>query len=168
MKKILLVTLFFNFLSTAFGASSDSVNFGSTIDPVCEVAFTPEPIASNLDLTASQTELKIGHFHHATNTFEYMNPTPSSPYKTSLIMDITDKLTHNVNPSYQFTLSQLTIDHQHAGVYTVPIPLMGVTDDDLGTAEMEVLISYTGVPALTLVQGVYSATWHATCSIDER
>lgn len=155
MKKLLVFTV----LSfTAWGANQDVINLSSQIDPVCEVSFDAEPVASNLDITQSQTDLPIGRLNFATNT-------PGSNWETLAHLDFTDHLTHEVMPSATFSFSNLKLI-DHASQVTPSLPMTSFQDWFGGTGHGDFYLSYTGMPALSLVQGTYSTTWYAECEIN--
>ena len=168
--KILLFTLL-SLPHVLFAGVSDSIDLTTTVTPICEVSFSAEPIASNLDLVNSQSSLNIGRLNVATNATNGPNTTP---YRANLILDLTDTMHNGSSPSNTFTISSVdvdvnTINSIHQNIPGIPLPVINeVADNDFLTGTWDFAISYTGVPALTLVQGVYSATWYASCSIEER
>ena len=160
MKKIIFISLLFSFSVVA--ANSDSINLNSEVSPACDVLWTAESVASNLDLVNSQTDLLIGRLTTDTNTVT------SSYYQTSLTLDFADHLTHTANSNYIFSLDHLKIINQEAVVYD-PFPIGApMTVSDIGDGYGDMYLSYFGVPALSLVQGTYSATWYASCSVEPR
>ena len=152
-------------------AVSDSIDLTTEVTPVCEVSFSPEPVASNLDLTASQSSLPIGRLNVATNA---TNGPATTTYRANLVLDLTDTMQNGSSPSNTFTLTSVDVDINminsiHQNIPGIPLPVVNVVaDNDFLTATWDFAISYTGVSALTLVQGVYSATWYASCSVEER
>ncbi len=168
--KILLFTLF-SLPHFLLAGVSDSIDLTTTVTPICEVSFSADPIASNLDLVNSQSSLNIGRLNVATNATNGPNTTP---YRANLILDFTDTMQNGSSPSNTFTLTSVdvdvnTINSIHANIPGIPLPVINtVADNDFLTGTWDFAITYTGVPALTLVQGVYSATWYASCSVEER
>ena len=159
MKKIIFISLFFS-LSLLAG-TADNINLSSEISPVCDVQFDAEPVAANLDLVNSQSDLYIGRLAVDVNTQN------SFSYRTDMALDLADHLTHTVNSSYLFSFDHLKVIDQNATV-TNPFPMANFTINDVGDGYGDMYLSYTGVPALTLVQGTYSATWYESCSIEPR
>ncbi len=160
MKKIILIAVFFSF--SVWAGASDNINLNSEVMPVCEVSFDPEPIASNLDMTSSQSHLHIARFTIATNTGDL-----SSPWRTDLNFDWSDTLVNQSNSVYTFSLSGLDGMNQDGGADPgLPFGVWGFPGANSGWEDL--YISYTGVPALSLVQGVYRATWYVSCSIEPR
>ncbi len=159
MKKIIFIAVFFSF--SVWAGTSDNINLSSVIDPVCEVSFDAEPVASNLDLTTSQTNLLVGRFANPNNTIN------STLYQTNVQLDFVDHLTHASNPSYIFSFSNLKIINDTNDVFD-PVPFGIVDSDNVGSSWQDVYLSYTGIPSLSLVQGTYSAEWFVSCSIEPR
>lgn len=159
--KYMLITLcvFFNFVS--FG-SSDQIELLSTVSPLCDISFDPEPIASNLDLTTTQNNLYLGRL--LLNT----NGVAGSPYKTIFSFDLNSQMTQSTS-SHQFTLASVNINHQYLGsLGTIPLPLNGSEDNDWASVWWDFSINYSGIPALSLVQGNYNVEWFASCSLELR
>jgi hypothetical protein len=158
MKKI-IITLTFLFSYSVYCAGNDSINLSAGIEPVCELSLDAEPIASNLDLTTSQTDLYIARANMANNT-------DFSAFTTVTTFDLTDHLTHATMPSAIFSFSNLKgVDFESNVVPSIP---MTSWQDQTGTGYVDMYLSYTGVPALSLVQGTYSTTWYMSCSIEPR
>lgn len=86
------IIFFFLFTLTqnTWAASSDAINLSSSIDPYCEVEFNAQPIASNLDITTSQSDLYIGDVIIRANT-------AGSAWNTPHTIDISGTLTHSNN-----------------------------------------------------------------------
>ncbi len=159
MKKIILMALFFSF--SVWAGASDNIILSSEISPACDVQFSAEPIASNLDLVNSQTDLLLGRATVSENT------SLSSLYQSNLSFDLADHLTHSTNSSYIFSFDHLKVINQDATAYD-PFPMGSFSVNDFGNGYGDFYISYVGVPALTLVQGTYTATWYVSCSVEPR
>ncbi len=159
--------IYFLLLNTTclHASSSDSINLSSTINPACEVSMDPEPVASNLDLTTSQTNLKIVRVNLANNT----QGDPASPYSTIYNVDFSDHLEHQLNSIYKFYFSDLEMTSSIAGVGSFPFPFGANGGPSGATSEWsDFAISYTGIPALALVNGTYSTQWFVSCSIEPK
>ncbi len=153
MLKIIFVALF---SFSVLGAASDNINLNSSIEPACDINFEAESVASNLDLINSQVDLKVG-------TLFIQENTTGSSYKSLVEFDLPDHLTHSANPSYIFSFSNLKGVNEVADVFEpLPVNFTG----EVGDGFLELYLSYTGVPALSLVQGTYSTTYTATCSVE--
>ncbi len=159
MKKIIFIAVFFSFF--VWAGASDNIILNSEVSPSCSVQLDAEPVAANLDLINSQTDLYIGRITTDENTYD------SSLYQTNLSFDFSDHLTHSVNSSYTFGFSNVKAINQDADVID-PFPMSPFTVNDSGSGYGDLYISYIGVPALTLVQGTYAATWYVSCSIEPR
>lgn len=153
--------LFFLFGTQCFAAATDSIQLNSSIDPVCEISWNPQPIASNLDITASQTNLHVGTLILDSNTAD------STLYQTNLSLDLSDHLTHSVVSSHVFTFDSASVyDNITSGGGAIPFGTF--TAYDSNRADTDFLLSYTGIPALSLINGTYEATWYASCSVEPR
>lgn len=160
---IILLSLFLN--SSLWAASADSIQLNQNIDFVCEISIDPEPVASNLDLTTSQSHLKVMRVNLASNGH------------TNYSNEFTDgnKLVHN-NSINHFSLDTFDSDlEENDGGIITPASYSAAnfstgvntnavgTDGKLYTLWQDVFINYTGIPALSLVQGVYATEWILSC-----
>lgn len=166
IKKISFSFVFFLISMNCLGGASDSINLSSEILPVCEVSFNAEPIASNLDITTTQTNLHIGDIDTNSNT-------PGSNFLTTWDSEFVDHLTHQVMGSEIFTFSNLqaVVTDPGSPPFTIdPFPMgsLHIPDAGGGESHIELNLSYTGVPSLSLVQGTYSATWYVSCSVEPK
>ncbi len=158
MKKIIISFLLVLSIYS-YGANNDSIQLNSTVDPVCSVDFTPEPVASNLDITTSASHLMITKFNMYTNTEH------SSTHTSNLSLDLAGALTHS-NTINQFNFDMLEFENTDAATSgTLPFGTLGIPISKDST-EVDLFLSYTGVPALSLVQGTYSAEWFIGCSVE--
>ena len=159
MKKIIVI--FFFITTQIYASANDSINLAGTVDPYCEVYFNPQPVASNLDLTTSQTSLLVTDFYINTNTDD-----GSSPWSTTLSIDISDHLTH----SNGVNIFSFVVDVGEQGGAPEGAWPGGSLQEFPSTADSAIalFLNYTGLPALSLVQGVYSTQWYASCSIEPR
>lgn len=144
------------------GANNDSINLSSSVDPICEVTFTAEPVASNLDITTTQSDLKVASAYVNNNT-------QSSPlYNSTFSMDLSDHLTHQSVSSSQFMFSEVKGQNIN-GMQSLPFGPFGPEHYDVTAVQpIDFYLSYTGVPALSLISGVYSAEWFISCAIEPR
>lgn len=158
MKKIIISFLLL-LTSYSYGAANDSINLNSNVEPVCSVDFTPEPIASNLDITNSASHLMITKFDI------YSNTANSTTHRSNIAMNIPGELTHG-NGVNQFNFDSLEFENITFGE-SGSAPFGSITgSNDSPHEEVNLFISYTGVPALSLVQGTYSAQWFVSCSVE--
>lgn len=162
----LLFLIFLNL--NCLAASSDNIELQSTVDPQCEMIFSPEPIASNLDLVNSASDLYIGRLNENTNTANVGGTIKSSLYQTDTTLDFGDHLSHATSSSYSFAFSNLKMIDEASNV-TPSVPLGSpLVINDTATGHADLYLSYSGVPAINLVSGSYSVTWYASCSIEPR
>lgn len=145
-----------------WAANTDSINLSSSVDPYCEVEFNAQPIASNLDLTTSQSDLYVGDIIIRTNT-------AGSAWNVPHTIDISGILTHSNNIN-TFSLGSTwdLVDFGGAGALWGSVPFGNQVFPGDSSAEASVKISYTGIPALSLVQGTYSTTWYTSCAIEPK
>ena len=138
-------------------ASSDNIELNASIEPVCEIAWAPQAIASNLDITSSVSELHIGNVVLASNT------DGSSEFETNFEFDFSDHLLHSNNIN-TFSFSGVFVSDQ-LGDPAFPIPF-GVSSYSGEDLDAPIYVSYTGVPSIHLLQGTYSTEWVVSCSVD--
>lgn len=158
MKKIIYI-LILTSLQTVYGASNDSIDLSTNIDFACEISWDAEPVASNLDLTSSQTHLLIGRLILKANA------------DTTLTYDVPneEKLIHNTVGTNHFSLDSVYFENNRSVSGTVSFPISSAYPlglDPSGTGIdfwQDHYLNYTGVPALNLIQGTYSATWYNSC-----
>ncbi len=153
MKKIICVLIcIFSFIANA--SSSDSINLSANVDFACEVEWNAEPVASNLDITTSQSHLYIGRFIlHANSEANLNYDLPNE-----------EKLVHGSVPTSFFSFD--SVDWAVDGLSgNGNFPISGNYPMPGGPANFweDFYLNYTGVPALSLVQGTYSATWYGSC-----
>lgn len=145
-----------------WAANTDNINLSSSIDPYCEVEFNAQPIASNLDITTSQSDLYIGDVIIRTNT-------EGSAWNVPHTIDISGTLSHS-NGINTFSLgSSFDVVAMGGGgpvLGTLPFGVTVFPGD--GSGEGSIRLNYTGVPALSLVQGTYSTTWYTSCAIEPK
>lgn len=160
MKKIIPITLFFIFTQNSLGASNDNIQLNSEITPACDVTFNSEPVAASLDLINSQSSLYVGKLTVLSNTCN------STIAHTNLALDVQGSLVHNVAgiPDFNFAALNLVTESDPTP-FSVPFGSHNFTPA-LCNNWLDLYIDYTGVPAVSLVQGTYSRTWVATCSIE--
>lgn len=168
MKSTLIYLIIFSLIAmkSLWAATSDSISFTSNIDSVCEIALTPESIASNLDLSSSQSQLKIGR----------MNVGHNAPISIDIDWGPDNgALRHSSINNETFAIDAFHFEHifngTSMGVETLNFPLVsgdaGPYGEPFADLYTNFYISYTGIPALSLVQGTYSVTYTTTCVLDE-
>lgn len=157
MKKIVFLFLVVSW-QNSYALNSDSINLNSTVDFACEISWDVDPVASNLDITANQSHLYIGR----------LNVQANDEVKVHYDLPHEEKLIHNSMTSQYFSFASVDIANSGSYSGTVNFPLSGWVY--LGSPGHTVnfwqdhFLNYTGVPALSLVQGVYSATWYTSCA----
>lgn len=157
MKKIIFIFSVL-LLNSVYGLNSDSINLNSTIEFACEISWDVDPIASNLDITTNQSHLYIGR----------LNVQANDQVKVNYDLPHEEKLIHNSMTSQYFSFTSVDIENSGSYSGTANFPLSGLMY--IGNPGNSVnfwqdhFLNYTGVPALSLVQGVYSATWYTSCA----
>ncbi len=159
MKKInytiALLSLFLN--SSLWAAASDSIQLNQNIDFTCEIHWDADPIASNLDITTSQSHLFIGRLILKAN--DQVNLNYDLPTE--------EKLVHSSVPSNFFSFNSLDYENNGPSSGTVNFPISGDYPSGIPGEIIDLwqdhFLNYTGVPALSLIQGTYQATWYASC-----
>ncbi len=155
MRKI-LIALFLFYSFSVCCLNNDSINLNSTIDGACDISWTPQPIASSLDLTTSQVDLYVTDL-----TLDH-NTTGSSVWTNKISLDFNDTMMHSNNVN-NFVFSGLNfLDGVDGGA--MPFGINDFYGESTWTVKF--LLSYTGIPTLNLVQGTYTAQWTATCAIE--
>ncbi len=157
MKQIILIALFSFSVS---GANNDNIQLNSEITPTCDVTFNAEPVASSLDLINSQSSLYVGKMTILSNTCS------SASVHTNLNLDVQGNLQHDVAGIPNFNFSSLNlVTESDPTPFSIPFGNHNFTPA-LCNNWLEFYIDYSGVPAVSLVQGAYSQNWTATCSIE--
>lgn len=144
MKKLILAALTTTISLSAFAGTSATLLLKGTIAPVLNIAVTPEPQAATLDLTTTQSNTKVATVQEKSNS--------SSGYKVTISSQNLGVLKNNTH-TFIYSLS-------YNGV---PLNLASPVTQTAGasaavTANKNVNISYTGVPAEQLVAGDYTDT----------
>ncbi len=95
----------------------------------------------------------------------YSNTEGSTTHTSNLSLDLAGALTHS-NTINQFNFDTLEFENiTYSASGTAPFGLTGGSNNN-SHEELNLFISYTGVPALSLVQGTYSAQWFVGCSVE--
>lgn len=144
--------------------TSDFIDLTTNIAFNCEIDILPEAIASNLDITQNQSHLKLFTLNMAGNDqtlFTVDMPNEEKLMHNSMLgqyfsfASLDYNLATNISGSSSSSSGNLSFPQSQS--YPISFPGNGFTFSE------DIFANYTGVPALSLVQGVYSATWHFSC-----
>ncbi len=161
VKIIFILILLFG--QEIYASNTDSINLSASVSPACEIFFDAESIASNLDITNSQTDLAIGRVRVNHNTDNIL-------YGVVMNLDFIDHLTHSTASSNLFNFSEAKGNSHGAAAphATLPFGSNNYPWYDSAGIDIDVYLSYIGIAALSLIQGTYNANWYASCSIEPR
>lgn len=147
MKKIALITTLLTLTSASFAATSGNLILRGTVPLNLSILVTPEAVAQTLDLTTTQSDLKVASINEKSNS--------KTGYKITVSSLNAGKLKRTDGSE------TLTYTLKYGGS---AVALASATDvvvsssAGLANTNKDVTISYTGAATDTMVQGTYEDT----------
>jgi hypothetical protein len=148
MKIIFILIFIFSISATVYAATSSSLLLQAQVPRIVSIAVTSLPIATALDLTVSQTNLKVGVVNERSNS--------KTGYKASVSSANLGKLKRVSGAdvfAYSLIISGQTIDLSTAAGSTYSFLNTQLTDTN-----RDIFVSYSGKPAELMVEGNYQDT----------
>ncbi len=149
MKRLLAVTALLTLTTTsAFSASSGTLLLQGSVAKKVAIAITPVAVASALDLETTQVDLKVATVNEQSNS--------KTGYKVTITSAQLGKLKRDAGSEvFSYTLkyggAAVGLSTAAGTVFTNPSAASVNVNKDLA-------ISYTGVAAESMIEGVYSDT----------
>ena len=147
----LVIGLFGLMSWTAFSATTGSFQLSGVINQVLAIVVTPEAIATSLDLTATQADLKVATISEASNSNTGYKITVSSLNNGKLLRSGCAEFV-SYTAKYSGASVNLTTSH------TTPVIGKTVSTSGVYATSSDFKVSYAGVPAASMVAGTYSDT----------
>jgi len=151
MKKSLLFATVFALSTGAFADTTATLNLKGTIGQVLSIAVTPLTVAGALDLTTTQTDLKVATSVEKSNS--------KTGYKVLLSSANNSKLKHIQGDLFAYTVKYGAATVDLSASAGTPVTAATVSTP-LGVASntRDVTVSYTGIPAANMKEGDYLDT----------
>ena len=151
MKIMLFVLFAYSLTTSVYGATVGSVVLSGAVPKVVSVTVTGQGVYNNLDLTTTQVNLLVANVQEQSND--------SLGYKVSVASLNAGQLKNGT--------SGLVYTAKYNGTgFTLTTPGVQVTTQGAQTAVVSVVrpltISYTGVPYVSMLSGVYTDTLTVT------
>lgn len=144
MKNIFLAVSLATFSFSSFAGTSATLLLKGSIQPLLNIAVTPESVASALDLTTTQANTKVAVVQEKSNS--------TSGYKVTISsqnLGVLKNSTHAFVYTLAYNGSALNLASPVSQTHSASAAV---------TVNKNVNISYTGVPAEQLVAGDYTDT----------
>lgn len=150
MKKLLLALTLA--ITTTYAATTGSITLTGTVAQVLAIVVSPNPVATALNLTATQTDLIVGTVTESSNSATGYKILASSTNSLSL------KRTGGTETlAYTFKYGTTSYVLTNTPITVKTVPTAGVYNNS-----SDLKISYTGIPAASMVEGSYTDTINLT------
>lgn len=146
MKKFIFALTALTVASSSFAATTGTLLLKGQVGEVLSILVTPETIAATLPLHTSQVDTKVATVNEQSNTSDGYKVTVSSENLGYLKRTGGTEL-FEYHLKYNDELLDLSAPHE------IPYSSVGLVNEN-----RDVTISYTGVPAVNMVAGVYEDT----------
>lgn len=152
MKKLIISLLCIASFSS-FGATTGTLLLQGIVPSIRSITVSPESVASSLDLTTSQTNLKVATINEKSNSL--------LGYKVT----ITSANLSNLKRSGGSEVFPYTIKYNGTNAPVTSVAGYSTTSNTFpANVNKDLTISYTGVPSEQMVEGTYSDTLTFTIS----
>jgi len=149
MKYILAMTAILSLTSTvSFGAKTGTLLLQGVVAKKVSIDVNPQAIASALDLEVSQTDLKVATVNEKSNS--------NTGYKVTITSANLGKLKRSGGAEV-FSYS-LKYGGSNVSLSSASGTVISSASASVANVNKDLNISYTGVPAETMVEGSYSDT----------
>ena len=149
MKYILAMTAILSLTSTvSFGATTGTLLLQGVVAKKVSIDVNPQAIASALDLEVSQTDLKVATVNEKSNS--------NTGYKVTITSANLGKLKRSGGAEV-FSYS-LKYGGSNVSLSSASGTVISSASASVANVNKDLNISYTGVPAETMVEGSYSDT----------
>lgn len=141
MKKPLLSLLLMSVSSLSMAATVGTLNLQGVVPAVLSITITPEPLATNLPLDTTQSNVKVAEAVEVSNS--------ATGYTVDIVSANNGQLVNGSDTiNYSLTYGGSTIDLANGDAVTGASGAVNANKD--------INISYTGVDYALLTQGTYS------------
>ena len=148
---MILTLLLFSLISTINAATTGQLQLQGVVPALLSISVTPQPVATLLSLTTTQTDLLVATVNEQSNSNTGYKITVSSLNDGNLERSGgSETLTYTMK--YGATLLNLS------GSSVTPVTGKTQAVSGVYDVDTDVTISYTGQPALSMVNGTYQDT----------
>lgn len=137
--------------ASSFAATTGTLLLQGTVAEVLNIVVTPEAVASTLDLATTQSDLLVATVNEQSNSNSGYTISISSANDGNLLRS-------GGTETFAYTLKYAGASVSLAGSSSTPVTAK--TQSTAGTYDVNsnVEVSYTGVPATSMVAGTYADT----------
>ncbi|MBC7427956.1 MAG: fimbrial protein [Bacteriovorax sp.] len=148
MKKLIAATVLFALNTSSFAATSGTLLLQGIVAQKVSVAVTPVAVASALDLSTTQADLKVGSVNVQSNS--------KSGYKLTITSANMGKLKRTDGAEvFAYTLKY---GGSAVGLSTASGTVFTDSSASIINVNKDLNVSYTGVAAETMIEGTYQDT----------